>query len=343
MRRIVIITLVAVVISLLIPVSSFAKTLDEPTYSVVNAPIGVYFRNSPQSADTNRVPGDGVYNGNIIQLQCFAFGDTMDDPNNSLWYYAVNLTHPSVPGTGASNEGFLNAYYINDALAANQVESSVPSCNPPTTSPAPNPTPEGASVFFMPDPSLWQKLGLKPAWPSTTADLTVQYNDWATGNNCTYNNSFSNPYNGKWISILGGWSLSRLGPIYYLANATPEQVSHVHYILLIDPGAAKDFGACDSSQTLGPNKMSVATILEQWLSQNPNNHLQIMAAARTGSDAGTGLQNDYLSGIQSAGLMNQVTVCWNDSLSHEDAFNDYAVNSTTSYMNSDQSNSCQQN
>jgi hypothetical protein len=337
MRRIMVTIAVVVVIVLLMPVSTHAKTIDKPTYPVVNAPIGVYFRNSPQAADTDRVPGHGVYDGNIIQLQCFAFGDTMDDPNNSLWYYAVNLTHSSVPSTGASNEGFLNAFYINDGLAADQVEPSVPRCD------ASSPIPEGASVFFKPAPSFWQNIGLQPLWPSTTADLTVRYQDWATGNNCTYNDSFSNPYNGTWVSILGGWSLSRLGPVYYLANATPEQVSHIHYILLIDPGSASDFGTCDSSQILGPNHMSAASALAMWLSQNQNNHLQIMAAERTASDAGTGLSQDYLSSIQSAGLMNQVTVCWNDTLSHEDAFVDYAVNAATSYMNSEQSISCQQN
>ena len=67
----------------------------------------------------------------------------------------------------------------------------------------------------------------------------------------------------------------------------------------------------------------------------------ILAASATRSDAGTGLTDFYLNAIQQVNLLNQVTVCWDDNLDHEAAFNLYAVNWQTSLM-SYPSTSCPQ-
>ncbi|HLX39435.1 MAG TPA: hypothetical protein VKR42_02845, partial [Ktedonobacteraceae bacterium] len=294
--------------------TAHADTTPQYTVDPTTAAGGVYARYGPHINDTQRTVGYGVYPNQVVALLCgVTDGDPVGEYQNTVWHFVSDISNP-----GEGNF-WLSDYYVDTPnLTANQLAPNESTCadesQNPMAIPAQQTIPEGASVFFMPQPSWLQTHFpiIQAPWPDTTADLTVQYQDWATGNNCTYNNSFSNPYNGKWVSILGGWSLSRLGPVYYLANATPEQVSHVHYILLIDPGNANDFGTCDSSKILGPNKMSAASVLAMWLSQNQNNHLQIMAAERTASDAGNGLSQDYLSSIKSAGLMNQVTVCWND-------------------------------
>lgn len=324
-RRISGIAMFAMLILILVPLSTSASAASKLVFPVMNTsetlPDGVWFRNSPHTADTDRVTGHGVYAGDSVRLSCYAFGDAVGPYNDKLWYYVSNLTRPSVPATGAPNVGYLNAHYINDGMAANQVDAGVPQCGTPSPPPS---IPEGASAFFLP----------KGHTTPSTANINDLYSTWAPGN-CNYGGGVANPYNGRWVSILGGWSNGRLGPIYYLRYATSEQLSHIHYILLIDPGNASDMkSSCDANTSVSPSSR-----LASWLSLNQSNHLMILAASATGSDAGIGLTNYYLKTIQQRKLLNQVTVCWDDKLDHQIAFNKYAVNVQTSLM-SHPSNSC---
>lgn len=92
----------------------------QPIFSVMNTsespPDGVWFRNSPHMADTDRVAGHGVYAGDQVGLHCYAVGDSVGPYNDSLWYYVDNLTRPTALGNGASNVGYLNAHYVNDGM-----------------------------------------------------------------------------------------------------------------------------------------------------------------------------------------------------------------------------------
>jgi hypothetical protein len=103
-----------------------------PEFTVMNTsetmPDGVWFRNSPQTADTDRVTGHGVYTGDRVQLNCYTFGDSVGPYNDTLWYYVSNVTRPTVSGNGTSNVGFLNAHYVNDGKNANVVDAGVPRC-----------------------------------------------------------------------------------------------------------------------------------------------------------------------------------------------------------------------
>ncbi|MGI5238561.1 GDSL-type esterase/lipase family protein [Dactylosporangium sp. CA-139066] len=109
-----------------------APPLDShPVFTVMNtsetSPDGVWFRNSPHTADTDRVTGHGVYAGNQVRLDCYGWGDVVAPYNNSLWYRASNLTRPTTPNGGA-NTGWLNAHYIDDGQKANVVDTGVPAC-----------------------------------------------------------------------------------------------------------------------------------------------------------------------------------------------------------------------
>lgn len=329
MRRILIVMVLVIVTVLLVPVNSYAKTLDEPTYPAVNSPIGVYFRNSPQATDTDHVPGHGVYEGNNVQLKCYAFGDTMEDPNDSLWYYAVNVTHPSVPNTGASNEGFLNNFYVNDALAANQVEPSVPPCKA-SSSPT---IQEGASVYYSPfqSDSILGHQGFSHLYVksvSSKASKTLYKQDW-TGTECDPNNvgNFDDMIDGKLVTVLSGWSLGRMGPIYFL-KAFPERAKQIHYIVLFDPGALgelKDDCYHDS----------ISETLRAWLDNDPKNRLVIMAGKATrdwdsrveGSDGRTyahqGIQQVYFSQLHDPQYSSKVAVCNYDNMWHEDVWTNF--------------------
>ena len=114
-----------------------------PVFPVFNtseqSPDGVWFRNSPHTADTDRVTGHGVYAGDNVRLDCYAFGDAVGQYGNTLWYWVVNLTRTTVPSSGAANTGYLNAHYVNDNAPSRQVDAGVPACGatPPPAPPVP--------------------------------------------------------------------------------------------------------------------------------------------------------------------------------------------------------------
>lgn len=101
-----------------------------PTFTVMNTsetpPDGVWFRNSAHTGDTDRVTGHGVYAGERVQLLCYGWGDAVGAYSNRLWYDVTNLTRPT--NAGRSNDGWLNAHYINDGVAANQIDAGVRPC-----------------------------------------------------------------------------------------------------------------------------------------------------------------------------------------------------------------------
>lgn len=102
----------------------------EPIFTVMNTsetpPDGVWFRNGPESANTDRVTGHGVYMGEQVQLICYGFGEAVGPYVDSLWYYVVNVSRPT--NDGVSNSGWLNAHYINDERVSNEVDPGVNHC-----------------------------------------------------------------------------------------------------------------------------------------------------------------------------------------------------------------------
>ena len=134
-----------------------ASAASGPVFTVMNTsetlPDGVYFRNSPNWNDTSRTYGLGVFMNEQVQLECYAFGQAIGPYNDSLWYYVLNVTRPV--NYGATNEGMLNAHYINDGQPANVVDAGVPACvnNRPPTQPTPQPTPQSPSVALAQGPT----------------------------------------------------------------------------------------------------------------------------------------------------------------------------------------------
>jgi hypothetical protein len=122
-------------------------------------PDGVWFRNSPYLADTDRIAGHGVFAGDRVALQCYAFGDSVGPYQDRLWYKVTNLTRPTVPSTGAANSGFLNAHYVNDGQNANVVDPGVPHC---TGVSGPPPTPGGTTKANPTTPPPGRRLPAEP-------------------------------------------------------------------------------------------------------------------------------------------------------------------------------------
>jgi hypothetical protein len=102
----------------------------EPVFTVMNTdetpPDGIWFRNSPHTADTEKVTGLGVYSGEQVKLHCYGWGDSVGPYRDTLWYDASNVTRSTVDGR--SDAGWLNAHYINDSKRAGEVDAGVPAC-----------------------------------------------------------------------------------------------------------------------------------------------------------------------------------------------------------------------
>lgn len=195
-------------------------TSEGPIYPVMNTdetpPDGIWFRNSPHTADTNRITGDGIYAGDRVQLICYAYGDAVGPYNDSLWYYVTNVTRPTVLGTGAPNVGYLNAHYINDGKVANQVDAGVPACgNVPSYTPPAQAVQESHSTSSSSTNTVNNGEPINMIggnYLATRKEFTVPGHDLPVDFYLSYNSE-----NASQSGVLGyGWTHS------YLMSVTPE-------------------------------------------------------------------------------------------------------------------------
>lgn len=158
-----------------------------------------------------------------------------------------------------------------------------------------------------------------------------KYKNWAGGGHCNPENAddFPEVVNNKRITTLAGWSIARLGPLYFLKTASQQRKSEINYILLIDPGSRADYNNNDCDQ-MDPSQ---SKLLADWLSSNPNNHLTILAGAVTKDRHTTqwingvpyahqGIQEKlFAPDIRGHDIANQVLVCNYDNADHHVIFN----------------------
>jgi hypothetical protein len=128
---------------------------------------------------------------------------------------------------------------------------------------------------------------------------------WTTDTQCDISAAVPRqlPPTGEPITALAGYSLGRLGPIYFLENreAWPSQVS---YILLLDPGNESEMApSCDNWTNIDPTKA-----LASWLSLHSSNRLVVMAGPVTQKDHLAGLKKHYLKDLSPA-EERQVMIC----------------------------------
>jgi hypothetical protein len=124
---------------------------------------------------------------------------------------------------------------------------------------------------------------------------------------------------GQTIGTLAGWSAGRLGPIDFLANATPTQEQQLNYIILIDPGNESDLSGCDRF-------MDAGDLLAGWLRANPDAHLAVISSSVISQQNNSqGIQETYFNAIRNQAaeygqdLQSRVLTC-NYSLDHYHAF-----------------------
>jgi hypothetical protein len=160
-------------------------------------------------------------------------------------------------------------------------------------------------VFYSPDndPSTNQAVG-------PIADLNIPYAMW-TSADCSWSEAVDIP---SGVSTLAGWSLGRLGPIYFLAGATAAQKAAVHRIILFDPGDSSDFSGCDTHYDIN-------ALLGQWLASNSENRLTVFTGLRSEMKSGNrstfaGLWKQYFAGIWNQPFAWQAQVCDYDAMGH---------------------------
>lgn len=294
--------------------TSFADT--NVVVSVVNADGGVFWRSQPNWETPIQVVQHGVYTGDQVELSCYMWGGTVPPYyDNSLWYQAT-----VVSGLGVGS-GLVNDHFIDSGTdVPNQPMPGVPECgsSAPTTS-------GPQSVFYSPNntPNAFPRLSV--------AELNIPLDEWDVGG-CSASLAADIP-NG--VSTLAGWSLGRLGPIYFLASATPQQVAQVHTIILFDPGDTSDFANPPLwKRLLGDQtcdwRYPINGLLANWLSSNKVNQLVVLTGQDSeeknsnGQSTFAGLWKYYFAGIWDQPFAGQALVCDYNNLSHPQVLKDFA-------------------
>jgi hypothetical protein len=181
-------------------------------------------------------------------------------------------------------------------------------------------SPKAGTVFY----SGTGNAGYDEAYPYAEQDLKT--GEWTGTPKCSTGNAAS-AVTGK-PNTLAGWSLGRLGPIYYLKEASEARKAALRNILLFDPAAYGEMKARDSCDT----SLDVDGLLASWLKMNPANHLVILAGDASLDDKEPtlfrGLRTYYLPKIASQGVASQALVCVVEKrgvpYSHKQTFYSYA-------------------
>jgi len=299
-------------------------------FSVFNAEGGIYYRNSPHWADTPQTPGVGVYNGDQVQLICGAFGDAVGPFNDTAWSYVNNLSR-------SVGEGWVNEHFINDGAADNAFVAGEPLCGaetPGMSSSSGGGGGGGGGGGESPSaPIVFSSTGQRSAffWPNYypygisrqgVGDVNYEYSRWTVARKECDTSAVKGITLPSTVNTLAGWSLGRLGPIYYLLTHQ-ESWGQIQNLILFDPVRLKEIvkeHSCD-----GRLKPSVNSLLAGWLLKNPSAHLLVLAGEVTEQEHFQGLWRYYLSDIwhQHATLRGRVLVCNYHRLTHEALFKDF--------------------
>ncbi|HEY8809447.1 MAG TPA: hypothetical protein VIM28_05440, partial [Solirubrobacterales bacterium] len=103
-----------------IPVST---AMADPTYGVMNAEGGIYWRSGPDWNTPEAIAGNGFYPDTIIAVHCYQSGaGNVPGSTDSMWEQA------SVAAGSGSGSGWVNEHFINDGQPINQPSPGVPPC-----------------------------------------------------------------------------------------------------------------------------------------------------------------------------------------------------------------------
>jgi hypothetical protein len=110
-----------------------------------------------------------------------------------------------------------------------------------------------------------------------------------------------------------------MGPIYYITNASDQELSDLRYVILIDPGTYDEL-ACARFWHAGD-------VLVRWLRTNPAAHLVVISGEVSQDRNSKGIQETYFNAIRNASqvpftnLRPRVLTCNYDVAHDPDSFN----------------------
>src|SRR5881394_2947716 len=116
----------------------------DPTFGVMNAEGGIYWRSAPDWNTPEAVPGNGFYPDTIVSIHCYQAGaGNVPGSADYMWEQATNV------GGSGFGSGWINEHFINDGQPINQPSPGVPPCGGSTPAPPPAAAPPSA----LPPPS----------------------------------------------------------------------------------------------------------------------------------------------------------------------------------------------
>jgi hypothetical protein len=157
-----------VVLALLGGLSGSASA--DPTYGVMNAEGGIYWRSAPDWNTPEAIAGNGFYPNTIISVHCYQSGAAnVPGSADSMWEQATDV------GGSGSGSGWINEHFINDGQPINEPSPGVPPCGvaptppAPPSAPSPPPATSGGLVFtvFNAEGGIYYRNS--PQWSDTSS------------------------------------------------------------------------------------------------------------------------------------------------------------------------------
>lgn len=173
-------------------------------------------------------------------------------------------------------------------------------------------------VFY----SGFDEAGIDVAAPIATHEFvhTRDSDEWETYTaSTTCATHKSDDFEPGTANVLVGWSIGRLGPIYFLAQSR-NRWDEINTIWLLDPGdegrmtGSPENGNCDDELPAPPSEY-----LRQWLLEDTSRNLVILSGALSESDGRAGVERFYLADLDTPQLYAQTRLCLIDETN--EAFN----------------------
>jgi uncharacterized membrane protein YgcG len=154
----------AVLAATTLTVTASPATAD-PTFGVMNAEGGIYWRSAPDWNTPEAIGGNGFYPDTIISVHCYQSGaGNVPGSADTMWEQATDI------GGSGSGNGWINEHFINDNQPINQPSPGVPPCNVPASPPE---TTSGGRIFsiFNAEGGIYYRNS--PHWADTSATQGV--------------------------------------------------------------------------------------------------------------------------------------------------------------------------
>lgn len=141
----------------------------DPTYGVMNAEGGIYWRSGPDWNTPVQTVGFGFYPDTVIAVHCYQAGaGNVPGSADFMWEYATDV------GGSGFGTGWVNEHFINDGQPINQSSLGVPPCGGSAEIPPPASPPSGGRLVFSvfnAEGGIYYRTG--PHWIETRSEPGV--------------------------------------------------------------------------------------------------------------------------------------------------------------------------